>query len=156
MKPIDLDKREYNSVKSKLIDSFKNIYLLSRQVDGYLLTPFPVLKRSECGDMQGLDGILNSFDSSSKHIIETYFTSRDIESLITNCTIANRCSFLLGTNQVEREKIRIDFEKIYDIRSQIIHTGKLMTYKEEAYYVLRMEELLTNSINTEIKNYYNI
>lgn len=38
--------------------------------------------------------------------------------------LRNRCAYLIGTSQSQRDEILDDFQKIYDVRSKIVHGGK--------------------------------
>lgn len=38
--------------------------------------------------------------------------------------LRNRCAYLIGDSQKQREEILNDFKKIYDVRCQIVHRGK--------------------------------
>jgi hypothetical protein len=38
--------------------------------------------------------------------------------------LRNRCAYLIGKSHSQREEILEDFERIYDVRSKIVHRGK--------------------------------
>jgi hypothetical protein len=57
--------------------------------------------------------------------------------------LKDRCALLLGDNLEKRKKIAIDVSKIYDIRSNIVHTGK-MDINEN--YVKLAEKYVRNSL----------
>ena len=49
--------------------------------------------------------------------------------------LRNRCAYLIGKSHKEREEILNDFEKIYDIRSKIVHRGKdRLNFKERSLF----------------------
>jgi hypothetical protein len=45
--------------------------------------------------------------------------------------LRNRCAYLIGNGQKQRDDILNDFKKIYDVRSQIVHRGKNRLSKDE-------------------------
>jgi hypothetical protein len=53
--------------------------------------------------------------------------------------LRNRCAYLIGNSQKQREEILNDFEKIYDVRCQIVHRGKsrLTEYERNLFYDFR-------------------
>ena len=53
--------------------------------------------------------------------------------------LRNRCAYLLGNTNSERQKILEDFKEIYNIRSKIVHRGKpkLMGNERDMFYRLR-------------------
>jgi hypothetical protein len=38
--------------------------------------------------------------------------------------LRNRCAYLIGDSQTQREEILDEFKKIYEVRCQIVHRGK--------------------------------
>jgi hypothetical protein len=49
--------------------------------------------------------------------------------------LRNRCAYLIGRSQRERESILKDFDEIYKVRSQIVHRGKArLTFKERILF----------------------
>ena len=53
--------------------------------------------------------------------------------------ISNRCAYLIGKSQTQRNDILKKFKKIYDIRSQIVHNGhsKLNSKEKDLFYTLQ-------------------
>jgi hypothetical protein len=48
-----------------------------------------------------------------------------------NELLRNRCAYLIGKSQAQRDELMKDFSKIYDVRSQIVHRGKArLSYSE--------------------------
>ena len=70
--------------------------------------------------------------------------------------LADRCSFLLGESQRERQHIKKDFFKIYDIRSKTIHKGKIRLSEMEYPYLSRLKSILEDAIRKEIKHHSHI
>ena len=70
--------------------------------------------------------------------------------------LADRCSFLLAKNQKERNAIRDDFLEIYDMRSNVIHTGRVMLSDEEHPYLDKLKKILEDAIKKEIDQHSNI
>lgn len=49
--------------------------------------------------------------------------------------LRNRCAYLIGSTQKQRDRILREFKEIYDIRSKIVHRGKSkLTYKERSLF----------------------
>jgi len=46
--------------------------------------------------------------------------------------LADRCAYLIGNNVEEREKIKVEFEKFYNVRSHLIHGRSKRLNNEEA------------------------
>jgi len=67
--------------------------------------------------------------------------------------LSDRCAYLLGNNQNERETIKKFFEKIYDIRSEIIHRRSLRIQEENSPFLTEAEKLTEKLIRKEIDLY---
>jgi hypothetical protein len=67
--------------------------------------------------------------------------------------LSDRCAYLLGDNQKEREDIKKSFEKIYDIRSKIIHRRSLTIQEEDSPFLTEAEKLTERLIRKEIDLY---
>ncbi len=63
--------------------------------------------------------------------------------------MANRCAYLLGTNNAERETITTGFKRGYDIRSKIVHAGKSQLSSEEKNHLHYMQHLCSAVIRKE-------
>lgn len=49
--------------------------------------------------------------------------------------LRNRCAYLIGKSRGQREELLKDFEKIYDVRSKIVHRGKSrLTFEERSLF----------------------
>lgn len=49
--------------------------------------------------------------------------------------LRNRCAYLIGNTQSQRDEILKDFQEIYDVRSKIVHGGKSrINYKERLLF----------------------
>jgi hypothetical protein len=49
--------------------------------------------------------------------------------------LRNRCAYLIGRNQGEREILLKEFDKIYKVRSQIVHRGKArLSFRERVLF----------------------
>lgn len=49
--------------------------------------------------------------------------------------LRNRCAYLIGKSRSQREELLKDFEKIYDVRSKIVHRGKArLTFEERSLF----------------------
>lgn len=70
--------------------------------------------------------------------------------------LADRCSFLLGENQQQRIDIKDEFIRIYDIRSNTIHKGRIMLSEQEHPYLIKLKEILENAIRKEMQHHSKI
>jgi hypothetical protein len=77
--------------------------------------------------------------------------------------LRNRCAYLIGSTQRQRNEILEEFQKIYDVRSKIVHSGKKrINFTERALYrklqwmcrrVIQEEvRLLMEDLKSEAKN----
>ncbi len=64
--------------------------------------------------------------------------------------LADRCSFLIATDAIERKKIKKDFIAAYDVRSKIIHEGKAQLDKNDTIHHINMEKFLREALFREI------
>jgi hypothetical protein len=69
--------------------------------------------------------------------------------------LSDRCAYLLGDNQKEREEIKVSFEKIYGIRSAIIHRRSSRLQEEDSRFLAQAEVLTRRLIRKEIDLYTN-
>lgn len=65
--------------------------------------------------------------------------------------LRNRCAYLIGKNQEERQEILDDFKKIYKLRSQIVHRGKSHLSASERNLFWKLKYLCIRVIGEEIR-----
>ncbi len=65
--------------------------------------------------------------------------------------LRNRCAYLIGKTHSQREEILKDFEKIYDLRSKIVHRGKSRLTYEERDLFYKLQWMCIRVINEEIE-----
>ena len=65
-------------------------------------------------------------------------------------TLADRCAYLLGDSISARKKIREKFEKLYDIRSKIVHGRKACLDEEQRHFLDYAQIMLKRVIGKEI------
>lgn len=75
------------------------------------------------------------------------------ENIPLTQTLSDRCGFSLGKNLKEKEKIRKKFKDIYDIRSRIVHSGKVILNEDDNKYLNRLEEMTKQLISDAIETY---
>ncbi|MFN3658322.1 MAG: hypothetical protein ACK4UO_13800 [Pseudolabrys sp.] len=64
--------------------------------------------------------------------------------------LRNRCAYLIGKNQEERNGLLKDFDDIYKVRSQIVHRGKArLSFKERALF-LKLRGICDRVIQREV------
>lgn len=77
----------------------------------------------------------------------------DVGDLPVTATLADRCSYLIGTDPKGRKTIREKFKKLYKIRSKLVH-GNVSRLSEEASEYHRWGQVILDfAIAKEIKNY---
>lgn len=64
--------------------------------------------------------------------------------------LRNRCAYLIGDSYSQREKLIKEFEKIYDIRSRIVHKGKSKLDAEESVLSKKLKWMCRRVIEKEI------
>ncbi|MFX1590483.1 MAG: hypothetical protein ACFFC1_20305, partial [Promethearchaeota archaeon] len=66
--------------------------------------------------------------------------------------LSDRCSYLIGKNYKERNKIRDKFEKLYEIRSKLVHGRKSQIVLNDAEYLFwgrkTLDQIILKEINT--------
>jgi Apea-like HEPN len=67
-----------------------------------------------------------------------------------NELLRNRCAYLVGKNQSQREEILTEFADIYKVRSEIVHRGKSRLSKQERQLFYRLRWLCGRAIQEEI------
>lgn len=64
--------------------------------------------------------------------------------------LRNRCAYLIGNSQKQREEILNDFKKIYDVRCAIVHRGKSRLTEHERDLFSDFRRMCHQVINEEI------
>lgn len=64
--------------------------------------------------------------------------------------LRNRCAYLIGKSHSEREEILMEFERIYDVRSRIVHRGHKKLTTEEHYLFRKLQWMCRRVIWEEI------
>lgn len=64
--------------------------------------------------------------------------------------IRNRFAYLIGTSQKERTELMTEFKKIYDVRSQIVHSGKHRLNYQERSLLHRLRWMCRRTIDKEV------
>jgi hypothetical protein len=64
--------------------------------------------------------------------------------------LRNRCAYLIGKSHSEREEILKEFERIYDVRSKIVHRGHKKLTTEELYLFRKLQWMCRRVIWEEI------
>jgi hypothetical protein len=67
-----------------------------------------------------------------------------------NELLRNRCAYLIGSSQEEREEIYKTFGDIYDVRSQIVHRGKHRLNAHERSLFGRLRWMCRRVIQKEV------
>ncbi|WP_233218519.1 HEPN domain-containing protein [Photobacterium sp. GB-210] len=65
--------------------------------------------------------------------------------------LRNRCAYLIGTSQSQRDEILDDFQKIYDVRSKIVHGGKSRLNSVEQALKYKLQWMCRRVIQEEVK-----
>lgn len=77
----------------------------------------------------------------------------DSGGLPITATLADRCSYLLGTDPKSRKTIRKKFKDLYEIRSKLVHGNVSRLSKDASEYHRWGQAVLDFAIAKEIKNY---
>jgi hypothetical protein len=67
-----------------------------------------------------------------------------------NELLRNRCAYLIGSSQEEREDLYKTFSSIYDVRSQIVHRGKHRLNAHERTLLSRLRSMCRRVIQKEV------
>lgn len=67
-----------------------------------------------------------------------------------NVLLRNRCAYLIGNSQEDRAELLEWFRKIYDVRSQIVHSGKHWLSASEFELFARLRWICRRVIRKEI------
>nr|WP_267965982.1 HEPN domain-containing protein [Halomonas aerodenitrificans] len=65
--------------------------------------------------------------------------------------LRNRCAYLIGSSQSERDAILKDFQDIYDVRSKIVHGGKSRMNINEKRLLSKLQWMCRRVIQEEVK-----
>ncbi|EEX94061.1 hypothetical protein VIOR3934_08376 [Vibrio orientalis CIP 102891 = ATCC 33934] len=65
--------------------------------------------------------------------------------------LRNRCAYLIGVSQTQRNEILDDFQKIYDVRSKIVHGGKSRLNYIERGLLAKLQWMCRRVIQEEVK-----
>lgn len=65
--------------------------------------------------------------------------------------LRNRCAYLIGTSQSQRNEILDEFQKIYDVRSKIVHGGKSRLNYVERGLLSKLQWMCRRVIQEEVK-----
>jgi hypothetical protein len=69
-----------------------------------------------------------------------------------SATLADRCAYLISPRIADRRKIRDYFEKIYDVRSKLVHGRRIRLSHDDRDSLHKAQSLLNSVINKEISN----
>jgi hypothetical protein len=64
--------------------------------------------------------------------------------------LRNRCAYLIGSSQKDREKILRDFEEIYEVRCAVVHRGKSRLKQKERELFYHFRRLCHRVIQAEV------
>jgi hypothetical protein len=64
--------------------------------------------------------------------------------------LRNRCAYLIGKNQEERNSLMKEFDEIYKIRSQIVHRGKARLSFKEGVLFSKLRSICNRVIQREV------
>lgn len=65
--------------------------------------------------------------------------------------LRNRCAYLIGNSQKERDSVLKDFKEIYDVRSKIVHSGKSLLNIYESNLFSKLQWMCRRVIQKEIE-----
>lgn len=66
--------------------------------------------------------------------------------------LADRCAYLLGHTETERQRVRDNFKEVYDARSKIVHGRKSRLGQDDAKHLTTAKQLLSGAAWQEIRN----
>jgi hypothetical protein len=64
--------------------------------------------------------------------------------------LRNRCAYLIGKSQQQRDEILEDFKEIYDVRSEIVHRGKSRLSDRERSLLTKLQWMCRRVIQKEV------
>ncbi|GAB2903615.1 hypothetical protein ACCI51_12040 [Microbulbifer echini] len=65
--------------------------------------------------------------------------------------LRNRCAYLIGASQTQREEVLKDFQEIYDVRSRIVHGGKNRLNRKERKLLTKLQWMSRRIIQEEVR-----
>lgn len=65
--------------------------------------------------------------------------------------LRNRCAYLIGNDLQERSYLMVTFQKIYEVRSQIVHRGKHLLSAKDRALLGELMSICQRVINKEIE-----
>ncbi|MBE3734824.1 hypothetical protein HJ187_17680 [Vibrio parahaemolyticus] len=65
--------------------------------------------------------------------------------------LRNRCAYLIGVTQTQRDEILRDFQEIYDVRSKIVHGGKKRLDNNEKLLLDKLQWMCRRVISREVE-----
>jgi hypothetical protein len=85
-------------------------------------------------------------------VLEILLGEKEISDLLgLGELLRNRCAYLIGRTNKERENILKDFKAIYEVRSKIVHTGKSHLNLDERMLFSKLQWMCRRVIQGEIK-----
>lgn len=103
----------------------------------------------------GFDSVTNRIDNKISLIqlsvaLEAILGDEKNSQLGTTEKLADRCSYLIGRNIIDRKKIKEEFMKFYDLRSKLVH-GRISTLNNEQKSMLYWgQDILEKVLKREI------
>ncbi len=83
--------------------------------------------------------------------IEILLGSKDVSDLLgLNELLKNRCAYLIGKSQAQRDRIMKDFGEIYNVRSKIVHAGKARLSAREQEMLFKLRWMCSRVIQEEM------
>ena len=65
--------------------------------------------------------------------------------------LRNRCAYLIGKSHKQREEVLADFRDIYDLRSKIVHRGKVRLHLKERSLFAKLQWMCRCVIQEEVQ-----
>ncbi|MBI5888679.1 MAG: hypothetical protein HZB82_08235 [Deltaproteobacteria bacterium] len=82
--------------------------------------------------------------------IEAILGDIDNEKEPLTTRLADRCAYILGKNMVDRKEIRDMFEKLYKVRSKLVHGRRVRLKKDDERYLFWGRRILDRLIRKEM------
>jgi len=83
--------------------------------------------------------------------IEVMLGVGEYDDISLGALLRNRCAYLIGKTQEERELILKEFRKIYQVRSKILHRGQSKLNKGESIMFFKLQNYCSRIILEELK-----
>jgi hypothetical protein len=74
----------------------------------------------------------------------------DADAIGLGTLLANRLAYLTGHTPSQRQEILSDFKQLYDLRSQIVHSGKNRLDDEERQALTRLQRHMQHALHEQI------